>query len=402
MAIYVFNSGNSTQGTQVQNFYSRIARRKVDQVFNFSKFANASEMMKTGHGKNFKVSTYFWSIHREVIDANGNYTGIQGGYITERDMAKINQSLTDMEVTTEGLTNKADIYQLGTFRKVTFETQMKKYAGIVELAEDTEKYSEDPVRQLALEDATLQMNDSYNSLMLRDILSSTFKVYGGDATSRDELGGDDDTKSREYTLTEQLSVQVMSKLVANKARPMTSIIAGQNRIGTKPIPKSFYIVVGHALYSALINKDLFPDFTSIEEYADGGKSALNMDGLEEIGRLGRFRILYAETMTNYAHQGAKVGDGSAPSEYCHSSQDPDDSNNYHYDVFPAVVMSKNAIATVGLQGNTKHMLYTRWPDVIDNGNPIGERGYIAFKFRYATVITRPDHLAVMELTCPIA
>ena len=401
MSIYVFNSGNSTQGTQVQNFYSRIARRKIDQVFNFSKFANAREMHQTGHGKTFKVSTYFWSIHREVIDANGHYTGVQGGYITERDQAEISKKLDEMEVTQEGIYKKDDVYALGTFRKATFETQMRKYAGLVELTEDEEKYSEDAVRTLAVEDVTMQMNDAYNSLMLRDILNSEFKVYGGDATSRDELGGSDDTKSREYTLTEALSVQLFSTLVANKAKPMTSIIAGQNRIGTKPIPKAFYIIVGHRLYGALINKDLFPDFVSVEEYADPTK-ILMMEGLEEIGRLGRFRILYSETMTQYAHQGHKVEDGANPSAYCYSSKDPDDSDNYHYDVAPCVVMSKDAIATVGLQGNTKHMIYTRWPDVIDNGNPIGERGYIAFKFRYATVITRPDHLAVIECTVPIA
>jgi len=292
MAVYVYNSGNSTQGTQVQNFYSRIARRKLDQVFNFSKFANAREMMSQGNGETFKVSTYFWSIHREVVDANGNYTGVKGGYITERDMAEVTQRLTNMNLTDEGVVDKTAIFQLGTFRKVTFQTQMKKYAGIVELTEDVERYSEDSVRALTVEDVTMQMNDAYNSLMLRDILNSTFKVYGGDATARDEVGGDDDTKSRNYTLTESLAVKVFGKLTANKAKPMGKVIAGQNRIGTKPIPQAFYIIVGHDMYTALINKDLFPDFQSAEEYPNP-ENILRMEGIEEIGRLGRFRICYS-------------------------------------------------------------------------------------------------------------
>ena len=399
MAIYVYNSGDSTQGTQVQNFYSRIARRKIDQVFNFSKFANLKDMMKAGSGETFKVSTYFWSIHRDVIDNTGAYTGVKGGYIAERDLAAINQKLDDMQLNAEGVTNKNDIYQLGTFRKVTFQTQMKKYAGIVELTEDIETYSEDSVRVLTVEDVTMQMNLAYNDLMMRDILNTDFVVYGGDATSRDEVGGSDDTKSREYSLTQALTIQVFNKLQTNKAKPMSALIAGQNRIGTKPIPQSFYVIVGADLYGALINEDLFPDFQPIETYSDP-TNIVKMEGLEEIGRLGRFRILYSETLGNYAHQGNLVNDtGDNPSEFCFSSQNSDD--KYAYDVYPVVVMAKDAISTVGLQGKTKQMIYTRWPDVIDNGNPIGERGYVAYKFRYATVITRPDHLAVMEVTCPI-
>ena len=400
MSIYVYNSGNSTQGTQVQNFYSRIARRTIDQTFNFAKFANAKDMMNQNSGETFKTSAYYWSIHREVVDSTGNYTGVKGGYIAERDMADIQNKLNNMQLTTEGVTDKNSIFALGTFRKVTFTTQMKKYAGIVELTEDVEKYSEDAVRALTVEDVTLQMNDAYNSLMLNDILNSTFKVYGGDATSRDELGGSDDTKSRSYEMTEQLTVQLFSALVQNKAKPMSKIIAGQNRIGTTPIPESFYVIVGADIYGALINKDLYPNFVSVDEYADPSVR-LKMDGIEEIGKLGRFRICYAETMPRYPHQGHIVGDGSAPSQYCYSSENPDDSNKNYYDAYPAVVMAKDAISTVGLQGNTKHIIYTRWPDVIDNGNPIGERGYVAFKFRYASVITKPEQLAVMEVTCPI-
>jgi N4-gp56 family major capsid protein len=397
MAVYVYNSGNSTQGVQVQNFYSRIARRKLDQSFNFAKFANQKEMMKKHHGETFKVSTYFWSIHRDVVDADGNYTGVKGGYITERDMADIETRINGMNLTAEGVTDKNSIFKLGTFRKVTFQTKMKKYAGIVELTEDSETYSEDATRALTVEDVSMQMNDAYNSLMLKDILSSTFKVYGGTATNRSEVGGTTDADSRKYTLTEGLTVGLFGKLVANKAKPMSKIIAGQNRIGTKPIPQAFYIIVGHDMYTALINKDLFPEFTSVEEYADPS-NILQMEGIEEIGRLGRFRICYSETMTNYKAQGEAV-EGNVESDYCHSEQDT--SGDWHYNVYPAVVMSKDAIATVGLQGSAKHTIYTRFPDVIDNGNPIGELGYVAFKFRYATVITRSEHLAVMELTVPI-
>jgi len=398
MAVYVYNSGNSTQGTQVQDFYSRISRRTLDQTFNFAKFANLRDMMTQGSGDTFKTSVYYWSIYRDVVADDGTYTGVKGGYIAERDMAEIQKKLNSMQLTSEGVTDKNQIYSLGTFRKVTFTTKMKKYAGIVELTEDVEKYSEDAVRALTVEDVTLQMNDAYNSLMMNDILNTSFKVYGGDATSRDEVGGDDDSKAASYTITEQLTVTLFSQLVQNKAKPMSTIISGQNKIGTKPIPESFYVIVGADLYGALINKDLFPSFQSVDEYPDPSVR-LKMDGIEEIGRLGRFRICYAETLGNYAHQGHKVGDGSAPSTTCYSSKD--DNGDYRYDVYPAIVMAKDAISTVGLQGNTKHIIYTRWPDVIDNGNPIGERGYVAFKFRYATVITRPEQLAVMEVTCPL-
>jgi len=400
MAIYVYNGGNSTQGKQVQDFFlTRTALRKIDQMFNFAKFATKKETFKQHNGEVFKANAYYWSIFRDVVDDSGNYTGVDGGYIAERDLKEIEDRLTQMNLTQEGVADKNAIFQLGTFRKVTFQTSIKKYAGIVELTEDVETYSEDPVRALTIEDVTLQMNDAYNSLIMRDILNTTFKVYGGDATSRDEIGGSDDTQSRKYSLTESLTVQVYNQLVKNKAKPMAEIIAGTNKIGTKPIPQAFYVIVGADLYGALINKDLFPEFTSVEEYADPSVR-LQMDGLEEIGRLGRFRICYAETLGNYKAQGALVGGtGDNPSNYCKS--DTDTNGKYRYNVYPAIVMSRDAIATVGLQGKTQQQIYTRFPDVIDSGNPIGERGYVAFKFRYATIITKPEALAVMEVSCPI-
>ena len=398
MAVYVYNNGNQTQGPQIQDFYTRIARRTLDQVFNFSKFANFREMMKQHSGNVFKTTAYYWSIYRDVVDENGNYTGVRGGYISERDLAEISAKLDSMQLTKEGVANKSDIYQLGTFKKVVFETQLKKFAGIVELTEDVETYSEDSVRALTIEDVTMQMNDAYNSLMMRDILNTSFRVYGGDATSRDEVGGDDDTQSRKYTLTEALTIQVFNRLIVNKAKPLSSLIAGQNRIGTKPIPSAFYVIVGADLYGALLNKDLFPEFIPVEQYSDPS-NIVKMDGLEEIGALGKFRICYSETLGNWKAQGAKVnGSGDNDSDYCFADKDSD--GKYRYNVYPVIVMSKDAISTVGLQGKVKQEIYVRWPDQIDNGNPIGERGYVAFKFRYATVITRPEHLAVMEVTCP--
>jgi len=406
MAIYVYSkdstSGNSTQGMQVQTFYSRIARRTIDQDFSFSKFCNFQDMMKQKSGETFKVSTYYWSIYRNVVADDGSYAGVDGGYISARDMKDIDSKLQSMTVTQEGVYNKSDIYQLGTFRKVTFETRMKKFAGIVELTEDAETYSEDAVRALTIEDVTKQMNLAYNDLIMKDILSSTFKVYGGDATSRGDLGGTDDSTAKNYRLTEALTTKVYGTLIENKAKPMARIIAGQNKIGTKPVPKSFYVVVGTRMHNALINKDLFPEFQSFEEYPDPSVRMV-MDGLEEIGRIGRFRILFSELLPEYKHQGHLVNDdGENQSNTCWSSQDEDDDDKWKYDVAPIVVMSQDAISTVGLQGKTKHMIYTQFPEQIDGTNPIGERGYIAFKFRYASVITKPESLAVMEVVTPIA
>jgi N4-gp56 family major capsid protein len=225
-------------------------------------------------------------------------------------------------------------------------------------------------------------------------------MYGGSATSISTVGGTDDSTSRTFKLTESLTTSVYGTLIENKAKPMARLIAGQNKIGTKPVPESFYIVVGTRYHNALINKDLFPEFQSIEEYSDPSVR-MSINGMQEIGRIGRFRIIFSELLPELKHKGAKVGDGSAASTKCWSSQDSNDSNNYHYDVSPCIVMSQDAISTVGLQGKTKHMIYTQFPEQIDGTNPIGERGYVAFKFRYASIITKPEALAIAYVTCPI-
>lgn len=390
----------NNEAKQNQKFYlERLARRTLDQSFNFSKFANIHDMMRQRSGDEFRTSIYYWSIYNDVVNDDGTYnTSAENGYIADRTFDTIQTKINDMQLISEGTTDKQSIYALGTYRKVTFKKKMKKFAAIIELNEDAETYSEDAVRALAMEDATMQMNLAYNDLMLTDILNSSFKVFGGDAASDSDLGGDDDTVATKYKLTKKLSVRVYGKLVKNKAKFMTDLIKGQNRIGTTPIPKAYYIAVGADMYNALIDESLYPDFVSREQYANPNDRA-NIDGMEEIGKLGKFRILYSELMPKKPHKGHEVGDGSAASITCHSSVADD--GKYYYDVYPCVVMAKDAISTIGLQGKTEQQMYVQFPEQVDGTNPIGEKGYIAYKFRYASVITRPEHLAIIDVVCPI-
>ena len=390
----------NNEAKQNQKFYlERLARRTLDQSFNFSKFANIHDMMKQRSGDEFRTSIYYWSIYNDVVNDDGTYNAsAENGYIADRTFDTIQTKINDMQLTSEGTTDKQSIYALGTYRKVTFKKKMKKFAAIIELNEDAETYSEDAVRALAMENATMEMNLAYNDLMLTDILNSSFKVFGGDAASDSDLGGDDDTQATKYKLTKKLSVRVYGKLVKNKAKFMTDLIKGQNRIGTTPIPKAYYIAVGADMYNALIDESLYPDFVSREQYANPNDCA-NIDGMEEIGKLGKFRILYSELMPKKPHKGHEVGDGSAASTTCHSSVADD--GKYYYDVYPCVVMAKDAISTIGLQGKTEQQMYVQFPEQVDGTNPIGEKGYIAYKFRYASVITRPEHLAIIDVVCPI-
>ena len=406
--VYTYNGNvqNATEhdthneAKQNQKFYlEMLARRTLDQSFNFSKFANIHDMMKQRSGDEFRTSIYYWSIYNDVVNDDGTYNAsAENGYIADRTFDTIQTKINDMQLTSEGTTDKQSIYALGTYRKITFKKKMKKFAAIIELNEDAETYSEDAVRALAMENATMEMNLAYNDLMLTDILSSSFKVFGGDAASDSDLGGDDDTVATKYKLTKKLSVRVYGKLVKNKAKFMTELIKGQNRIGTTPIPKAFYIAVGADMYNAFIDESLYPDFVSREQYANPN-DCVDIKGMEEIGKLGKFRILYSELMPKKPHKGHEVGDGSAASTTCHSSVASD--GKYYYDVYPCITMAKDAISTIGLQGKTEQQMYVQFPEQVDGTNPIGEKGYIAYKFRYASVITRPEHLAIIDVVCPI-
>lgn len=392
-----YNNGNTTYGVQNQTFFLRTALKAVDENFSFAKFADRREMMKQKSGNEFRVPVYYYGITRDVVDSNGTYNPAANGYMAERNASDVQTQLNNLFLTQEGTTT--GITEIPSLRKVTFKTTFKKIAGISYLTEDAETYSEDSIRTLEVENLSVDMNQRYDDLIQMDLLSSTFRVYGGTATSRGELGGSDDAQAAKYSLSKKLLSKLYTVLIKNRAKPIASMITGTTRIGSKPIPAGFYIGVGADLAGALRDDSLFPDFIPVEQYPDQS-NIFKMEGAEEIGTLGNFRIIYIEKMVNYGNTGALVGgNGDNPSDTCKSGDDG--TGKYRYTVYPFITITRDAFATVGLICKNKFNIFTRWPDQIDSGNPIGEKGYVAYKFRYASVITRPEALAVGEVVCPI-
>jgi len=393
MAVVVnqYNHGyDSTQGANtITHFYDRAGIRAATTKNVYQMLADRKSM-PTKYGKTYKISKWLWGLDRQVVDENGKFVGDPNGLYSGRDVTDVTNGLPTLD---EG----AGAVNSFTIKKVTMETKLQRYGEMIEFTDEVEIFSEDSVQIRYREELGDRARRRFEDLVQLDMLATTFVKYGGDATSRCELGGDDDTTSDRYTIDETLVRKSIKDLVKYRAKKHTKMVTGSTKIDTRTVNSAYYAIVGPEVKYDLEGLD---KFIPVYKYA----SATNIaEG--EFGLLYDMRFIESESAMVYRHQGHEVGDGSAPSAVCYSSKGADcqgnDSDKYHYDVFPVLVVTEGSFATVGLKGHSKVKFNVIPPNNKELGNPYGTKGLFSYNFWYAGIILEAEKLLKLEVTCKL-
>jgi len=384
MATNVYGNGtNSTAGANtITHFYDRAGIKAANRVNVYGQFADR-KTMPTKMGKTFKISKFMHMYDRDLSDTEF----ATKGYLTARDAAAVSAALTNASLAEgAGAVNKRSL------QKVTMETSLARYGEMIDYTDEVELFSEDYIQTKYREELGELANSRVEDLIQLDMLGTSTVMYSGTATSKATVcdgiaadGSEDDIWKVSYDLVRK----GVRKLVRNRAKKNTQLVSGSTKIGTTPVAKAYYAIIGADVKSDLENLTRGSGYEKefvyrpVEKYG----SATNIaEG--EVGAMHEVRFIEAEGAVVYRGAGADV-----PSDYAGVLQN----DGSKFDVFPILFPTEGAFATVGLKGKGKIKFNSKSPADVENANPYGTTGFFSYNMWYAGIILEPEKLLCINV-----
>lgn len=219
-----------------------------------------------------------------------------------------------------------------------------------------------------------------------DLLNGAGVVrFGGVATATSEITGEGANIS---AISYEDLMRMEIDLDNNRCPKSTTLISGTRMVDTRTVEATRYMYIGSELVPMIKTmKDSFNNqaFIPAHKYAAEGKLANG-----EIGKVGGFTIIVVPEMMHWAAAGASVTTNGGYRESAGK-----------YDVFPMLVVGDASFTTIGFQTDGKSVkfkIYHKKPgeDTADRNDPYGETGFMSIKWFYATMVLRPERIALAK------
>jgi N4-gp56 family major capsid protein len=174
--------------------------------------------------------------------------------------------------------------------------------------------------------------------------------------------------------------KIKRAFMKNKARPISKIIKASPKISTQPVAPSFF---------ALAHTDLEPDlrgmsgFVSVENYSDSDKAMMG-----EIGKCESVRFILSAMYDPWLAAGA--------SGTTFLSNGVEVSTAAQCDVYPLLVLAKDAYGIVPLQGLNSIDLGVVNPGKKTASDPLGQQGFVSWKTMQTAAILNQSWIARLE------
>lgn len=388
-SIYGDGTTTATSGENtVIHYYDRAGVKAANRVNLYGQFADRKSMPKK-MGKTFKISKFLHLYDRALDDAEFGAKG----FLSARSISAIT---TDLE-TNAGLAEGAGAVNQVTLHKVTMECSQARYGEMIDYTDEVELFSEDTMQVRYREELGELANSRQEDLIQRDMLATGTVIYGGTATAVSEVDEDSEVN---YDLVRKC----VRKLVRNRAKKNTSIVAGDVKIDTRTIAKAYYAIIGANVKGGL--ETITRGTGSTEEYAyvaahKYASAATLADG--EVGAMHEVRFIESESAVVYAGQGAVPPQNYAGELSITGATDltsATEADRGNFDVFPILFPTEGSFATVGLKGMNKIKFNSKSPEKVENSNPYGTTGFFSYNFFYAGIILQEEKLLKVMVTAP--
>lgn len=253
---------------------------------------------------------------------------------------------------------------------VDVSVQMGQYGELFEISDKVADMSEDPV----LANATMLLGEQAaetKEVILWGVLRAGTNVfYSGTASPSARSGVND-------TLTLNLQRAVVRSLNAQRAKKITSMVGASPKFGTEPVAAS-YVAFGHTdLEQDIRDMD---GFTPTEKY--GNVSPISP---YELGKVETVRYILSPVLAPFTDSGSATLNGMVST------------GGSNVDVYPIVYIAKNAYGTVPLKGAGSMNPVVINPGRPSPADPLGQRGYVGWKFYYAALILNEAWMARVEV-----
>ncbi len=268
----------------------------------------------------------------------------------------------ESHITSEGVTPAADTL---TPRDVIFT--LNQYAALYSLTDKDYDLYEDDVEAAMKEQVGERMGVVREKALWAQMRACTNKFYSGGTT---RLTVDE-------TITEKFMSKIIRSLKSSHGKFITEILSPSNAVSTTYVEAAFIAYVHTDLE---YDVERLPNFRPVAAY--GSRKVISP---LELGTAGAVRYIISPELSGYTDAGATAsGTGLKTS-------------GTKVDVYPIVVMAKEAFAQVMLRG--KEALEATYVPVgqKDSGDPLGQRGYIGAKFWHTSGVLNSGWMAVGEV-----
>jgi N4-gp56 family major capsid protein len=322
------------------------------------------------------VSAYALGYRFEVgtaVNATGNLYGSSKdiGYITGK-LPLIGES--------GGRVNRVG------FKRVSVEATLQKMGFFDEYTQDSVDFDTDSELSMHIHREMLNGAQEITEDALQiDLLNAAGVIrYGGNATSTATITGEGTVSAITYSDLMRLEIDLDN----NRCPKSTTIISGTRMVDTMTVPATRYMYVGSELVpmiKSMVDPFNQQAFIPSHKYSDAG-TVVN----GEIGKLSGFTIIVVPEMMRWEGAGAAV---TANLGYRESSG--------KYDVYPMLVVGSGSFTTVGFQTDGKSVkfkIFNKKPgeENATTADPYGETGFMSIKWFYATMILRPERIALIK------
>lgn len=371
MSTQVYGDGaNSSAGANtIVHFYDRAGIKAANRVNVYGQFMDRKSM-PTKMGKTFKISKFLHMYDRSVNDAEFGAKG----FLSLRSIDEVSASLASAS-----LTEGAGAVNERALEKVTVETSLARYGEMINYTDEVDLFSEDSIQVRYREELGELANSRMEDLMQLDMLATPTVMYGGSATAIAEI--DEDS-----TVTYDLMRKATRKLVRNRAKKNTQMVTGADKIGTVPVAKSYYAVIGanvkgdlESLTRGTVAANGKTEFVYNPAHTYANASTL-AEG--EVGAMHEIRFIESESAVVYAGKGA---DATGYTGVLASTDNK-------FDAFPILFPTQGAFASVGLKGQGKIKFHSKAPEAVEIVNPYGTKGFFSYNFFYAGIILEEEKL----------
>jgi N4-gp56 family major capsid protein len=264
---------------------------------------------------------------------------------------------------TEGVTPPASQLQ---YDDIT--TQIGQYGGWIQITDKIQDLHEDRV----LDDSMTALADqaaSTKEMIIWGILRAGTQVLYSNGVSRASVN---------TPLDLDICRAGVQTLKRNHAKKITSRLAPGPNIASEPVNTSFV---------AFAHVDLERDFRECNSFVSVEKYSQQkpLDEEWEIGKIEELRIILSPQLTPFLAAGSSTLQGMI-------SQ-----NGVNVDVYPIVIVGKEAFGTVPLKGASVVEMAVKNPKMGEPGDPTGQRGHVAWKMWYQAVRLNEQWMVRLEV-----
>ena len=273
------------------------------------------------------------------------------------------------------------------YTRITIEAELNKMGIFDEYTEDSHQFDSDEELEKHQRDELIKAAGELSEDALQiDLLNAAGVIrYCGNAVSNATTTGEGVQSEVDYDDFLRLSMDLDN----NRCPKQTTVIKGSLLTDTVTVAGARVMYCGTEMMPTLKTMaDSFGEraFIPVHKYAAAGSVVRG-----EVGVIDQFRLVVVPEMMHWAGAGAAATGANEGYKVTGGK----------YDIYPLLCVGDESFATVGFQTDgqsTKFRVIRKAPGAENatQTDPFGEKGFNSIKWFYATLIMRPERIALIK------